>query len=122
MLKTITSVMLRQAYNSARVIEFNDENGRGPECGCESGNGRTAEGINGDQPGTEAGGYRCLPLGDTANPRNTRTARLSRRISSSCRRPMRAAIFAFGTVVILSVIAWSGDQSWIARELELKDE
>ena len=44
------------------------------------------------------------PLAGAAMPKKTRTARFSRTISSSARRPTRAPIFAFGTVVILSTI------------------
>ena len=44
-----------------------------------------------------------LPVG-AAMPRKTRTARFNRTMSSSARRPTRAPILAFETVVILSTI------------------
>lgn len=46
----------------------------------------------------------CSPLAGAAMPKKTKTARFNRTISSSARRPTRAPIFAFGTVVILSTI------------------
>src|SRR6184192_1066279 len=50
-----------------------------------------------------AGSSCSLPVG-AAIPKKTRTARFSRTISSSARRPTHAPIFVFGTVVTLSAI------------------
>ena len=46
-----------------------------------------------------------LALGEMANPRKTRIARFSRRMSSSSKRPICAPTLDFGTVVILSTIS-----------------
>src|SRR5208282_5368633 len=54
--------------------------------------------------GIIAGHASRLALGEVASPRNTSTAWLSRRISSSSNRPTRAPTLVLGTVVILSTI------------------
>jgi len=48
--------------------------------------------------------YDRVVFGDLARPKNTRIAWLSRRMSSSSRRPTSAPTLDFGTVVILSTI------------------
>src|SRR5215469_5878429 len=49
-------------------------------------------------------GSRVVEIGCGPMPRKTRTARFSRRMSSSAKRPTRVPILDFGTVVILSTI------------------
>src|SRR6516225_9617605 len=54
------------------------------------------------------------PLGEMANPRKTRIARFSRRMSSSSKRPICAPTLDFGTVVILSTITRGGREQPVA--------